>query len=388
MAIIREIRRKLPILKNDLEERDTFSLSQSPQTIDTTYEVANASATPGATVINIPIDDIIPNRAQPRSTFNQNAIARLADSIRRYGILQPLTVRKVLLPSASPKNVSGTTAIYELVAGERRLRAAKLAELVNVPCIVINTDDATSAELAIIENLLRENLNMFEQAEAFQRLIREFHLTQDEAARRVSMSQSAVANKLRILRLLPEERQKILEAGLTERHARALLKINDLTLRGDVLQHILDRKLNVSATETYIDNLLTDIARYQAKSAAHNSANSSERSRYAFARESKDDMIHESMLMPQESVESGEEPLPSAIRDVMARRHTRFKGSIKDLQLFYNSIQNAINILESAGISGKVNRLETDDEVKITIVLSKAKSEIASVSSVCEECFT
>jgi ParB family chromosome partitioning protein len=186
--------------------------------------------------------------------------------------LQPLTVRKVLLPTEATKHApigQKNAVIYELVAGERRLRAAKLAELTHVPCIIINTDDATSAELAIIENLLRENLNMFEQAEAFARLISEFHLTQEEAARRVSMSQSAVANKLRILRLLPEERAKILEAGLTERHARALLKLNDPALRGDVLQQVLEKKMNVSATEAYIDSILTEIARYQAKKQPH-----------------------------------------------------------------------------------------------------------------------
>ena len=184
MAIITEIRRKLPLRSR-----------QEPEAI------ANLGTD---TVFQISVEDIIPNRAQPRTAFNQNAIARLADSIRRYGILQPLTVRKVMLPLTAPSLDVQPPVMYELIAGERRLRAAKLAELTTVPCIIINTDDATSAELAIIENLLRENLNMFEQAEAFYRLIHEFHLTQEEAARRVCMSQSAVANKLRILRLLPE----------------------------------------------------------------------------------------------------------------------------------------------------------------------------------------
>ncbi len=355
MALITEIRRKLPLLK-----------TQSPED----RERADGEA---AAIVEINIDDIIPNRSQPRSTFNQNAIVRLADSIRRYGILQPLTVRKVLLPAESTKTApfgQKNAVIYELVAGERRLRAAKLAELTHVPCVIINTDDATSAELAIIENLLRENLNMFEQAEAFARLIREFHLTQDEAARRVSMSQSAVANKLRILRLTPEERAKILESGLTERHARALLKLSDPALRGDVLQQILDRKMNVSATEAYIDHLLTEMARYEAKK-QQNVAK-------------KPILAGETVSEPSEAVENAAsdehaDELPTAIRGVIAQRRARFKGCIKDLQVFYNSIHNAVGLLESVGIEGAISKQESENEVKLTIVLTKAEQN---------ECFT
>ena len=345
MAIITEIRRKLPLLKSrDAEE-----------------------APSSAAVVELCIDDIIPNRSQPRSAFNQNAIVRLADSIRRYGILQPLTVRKVLLPAEAAKTApvgQKNAVIYELVAGERRLRAAKLAELTHVPCIIINTDDATSAELAIIENLLRENLNMFEQAEAFARLIREFHLTQEEAARRVSMSQSAVANKLRILRLLPEERAKILEAGLTERHARALLKLTDPTLRGDVLQQILDRKMNVSATEAYIDSILTEIARYQAKkptvaTASQVSSHSGE-------------AVSQPVLSDAEPGNQNGDELPDAIRSVITHRRARFKGCIKDLQVFYNSIHNAVGLLEGVGIEGVIDKQESENEVKLTIILTKA----------------
>lgn len=332
MAILTEIRRKLPLRPRPEPE-----------------EIANLSSD---CIHHIHVRDIIPNRAQPRSTFNQNAIARLADSIRRYGILQPLTVRKILLPR--PQGNDGPPALaYELVAGERRLRAAKLAELEEVPCIVINTDDATSAELAIVENLLRENLNMFEQAEAFDRLIREFHLTQEEAARRVSMSQSAVANKLRILRLLPEERQKIVEAGLSERHARALLKLSDVETRGQALQHILNHKLNVSSTETYIEQLCTEIARAEAQ---------------------KQKLLAEKAAH-QAQLASGDEEfaLPDEIQSVMERRRTRFKGSIKDMQVFYNSVQNAVNILYTAGIEGQIDKQEGENQVVVTITLSKSE---------------
>ncbi len=365
MAIITEIRRKLPLLPR--RDPDQTTTSQS-------------------TIHNIRVDDIIPNRNQPRSAFNQNAIVRLSDSIKRYGILQPLTVRKVFLPgTVASSNTSPTEPVlYELVAGERRLRAAKLAELTTVPCIIINTDDATSAELAIIENLLRENLNMFEQAEAFQRLIKEFHLTQDEAARRVSMSQSAVANKLRILRLLPEEREKILTAGLTERHARALLKLTDPALRGDVLQQILDRKMNVSATETYIDNILTEMARFHAKDerkAVEKQPPAQQSYTADYVGEPQSDIASvESAAINLVDLSDDVDPfddatLPSAIRTVMAHRRTRFKGCIKDLQLFYNSVRNAVHILESVGILGEITKIENENEVKVVVTLTRAPVE-------------
>ena len=349
-SVMQEIRRKLPLLpKKDASNTDS-PLQSPPASLGTVYQ--------------LPIDDIIPNRSQPRNYFNQNAILRLADSIRRYGILQPLTVRKILVPAQNrrnylpidaeapadatylppapaPKEFSGATThqheqppvvLYELIAGERRLRAAKHAELTHVPCIIINTDDSTSAELAIIENLLREDLNMFEQAEAFRRLIDEFMLTQDEVARRVSLSQSAVANKLRILRLSREERQLILQNGLTERHARALLKIDQESLRQQVLAQIIENKWNVSRTEAYIDQILDDFDRKAARVSAPSGS-----------REQKP---------PQHA-----ELAPNSIK----------KGAIRDLQLFYNSIKNAANILEQAGVRVLIE--ESNQEGIVTYII-------------------
>ena len=201
----------------------------------------------GAQVVQIKTDDIRPNRAQPRADFEQNAIIRLADSIRRYGILQPLSVR----PS-DPEDIYR----YELIAGERRLRAAKMLGYLTVPCIVMDVTEQTSAELAIIENLLREDLNMFEQAYGFKKLIENHHLTQEEVARRMSMSQSAVANKLRLLRLSYEEQRLVLETGLTERHARATLRIDNPKKRLETIRTISDRKMNVQDAEEYIESIL------------------------------------------------------------------------------------------------------------------------------------
>ncbi len=210
-------------------------------------KVKNDTEQPGAPILQIKTDDIRPNRAQPRAEFEQNSIIRLADSIRRYGILQPLTVR-----ISEPDDIYK----YELIAGERRLRAAKMLGYLTVPCVVMEVDEQTAAELAIIENLLREDLNMFEQAYGFRKLIENHHLTQEEVARRMSLSQSAVANKLRLLRLSYEEQRLILESGLTERHARAILRLERPPKRLEVLRHIVDQKLNVQASEQYIEELL------------------------------------------------------------------------------------------------------------------------------------
>lgn len=189
-------------------------------------------------------DQIHPNRSQPRVAFEQNSIIRLADSIKRYGILQPLSVR----PAGDEEG-----NYYELIAGERRYRAACLAGLSKIPCIVLRADDKQCAELAIIENLQREDLNMFEQAGAFRTLMQDFGLTQEEIARKMSMSQSAIANKLRLLKLEKEEREIILRAGLTERHARALLRLDTPEGREAALTAILEHRLNVAATEEWID---------------------------------------------------------------------------------------------------------------------------------------
>jgi len=220
----------------------------------------------GTEVVQIKTDEIRPNRAQPRAEFEQNAIIRLADSIRRYGILQPLSVRL-----SDPEDVYQ----YELIAGERRLRAAKMLGYLTVPCIIMEVNEQTAAELAIIENLLREDLNMFEQAYGFKKLIENHHLTQEEVARRMSLSQSAVANKLRLLRLSYEEQRLILETGLTERHARATLRIENTKKRLETIRYISDQKLNVQDSEAYVEGLLKVPAKTVSVSSSSDSTRSS-----------------------------------------------------------------------------------------------------------------
>lgn len=205
----------------------------------------------GREVIEIPIETIMPNRSQPRTTFEQETLIRLSESIAKYGILQPLTVRKISEKSRF------SIFQYELVAGERRLRASKLIGLSTVPCIIIEADTQTSAALAIIENLHRDDLNIFEEAAAIASLIELHKLTQEEIASELSLTQSAIANKLRLLRLSEAEKSVILNHNLTERHARALLKIKQLPLRMEALAYIIKHSFNVKQSEDYIEKLLT-----------------------------------------------------------------------------------------------------------------------------------
>lgn len=194
-------------------------------------------------VINIEVDKIVPNPNQPRSDFADNELLALAESIKCNGILQPLTVRKV--------NDS-----YELIAGERRLRAAKLCGFLLVPCIIHELSDRNSAILALVENIQRQDLSFFEEASAIEKLITYYGMTQEDAASKLGKAQSTIANKLRLLRLTDEEKELIVKFNLTERHARALLKLGSAEDRLNVLEKIITYNLNVEKTEKLIDDYI------------------------------------------------------------------------------------------------------------------------------------
>ena len=193
-------------------------------------------------VLLVPNELIYPNPNQPRRTFNQEELVNLAISIRMNGILQPITVRE-------------TEQGYEVVSGERRLRASRLAGMLSVPCIVIEVNDFKSAVYALIENLQRQNLGYFEEAVAIERLMKDFGLSQEEAAKQLGKAPSTVSNKLRLLSLQPEARDILIKNGLSERHARALLKLPEDKIM-PVLKRIVERKLNVTQTEAYIEEIL------------------------------------------------------------------------------------------------------------------------------------
>ncbi len=251
----------------------------------------------------LPVDMIDPNPGQPRRYFDGEALLALSDSIKKYGILQPLSV-----------TYDGSTGRYVLVAGERRLRAARLLGMDRVPAVVIEADRGRSEELAIIENIQREDLNIFEEARAIASLITKYGMTQEIAAGKLSVSQSYVANKLRLLKLSPEEAESILEAGLTERHARALLRIKEQERRGAALRHIIKGRMNVAMTEEYIDGIV---------------------------------------LAPKEE-----------------KRQT-VKLGIRDIKLFCNTIDKAVDTIKRAGIPVSTSRTDAPDHTEITISIPR-----------------
>lgn len=204
-------------------------------------------------ILSLPIGSIRQNENQPRRIFNQNTLLELAESIKEYGVLQPISVRRT--------SVNG----YELVAGERRLRASQLAGKEDIPAIIVEMSDTESAILAMIENLQREDLNYIEEAEGYEKLIQEHHFTQEVLAAQIGKKQSTIANKLRVLRLDDTVKKKLIQTGLTERHARALLRLTNELDQMAVIDEIVKKELNVKKTEELIETRLLDPDRDDAK---------------------------------------------------------------------------------------------------------------------------
>ena len=195
-------------------------------------------------VVFLPAQSIQPNPAQPRKVFAPGALDELAESIRQHGILQPLSVRR-------------RDNVYELISGERRLRAAQLAGVTDIPCILMRMDDLESGMAALVENLQRQDLDFIEEAQGIRSLLDRFGMSQEQAARLLGKSQSAVANKLRILRHSPAVLEALREAGLTERHARALLRLPDEGAVLAAIREIVRQNMSVARTERYIESLLS-----------------------------------------------------------------------------------------------------------------------------------
>ena len=225
----------LDVIENGLDEEDV---------------VGGGGKLVGNEIVWISVEEIMPNRSQPRKVFDKEGVEELAKSIEEYGVLQPIVVR------GCGKCGENTVFKYELVAGERRLRAARMVGMDKIPCVLIDVDEEKSAELAIIENLHRKNLNFFEVAAAISSLIEGYGMTQEEVARKMSLSQPAIANKLRLLRFSEVEREFMLKNGLTERHARCLLRVLDPEQRSGVLKSVALGGLNVNQTEKMVDRVL------------------------------------------------------------------------------------------------------------------------------------
>lgn len=255
----------------------------------------------------IPIKSILPNPHQPRRDFDKAALQDLSISIMEYGLMQPVTVRQT-----GPFD-------YELIAGERRLTACRNLGMTYIPAIVMTASTTDSAILALVENIQRENLSYIEEAEAFCTLISEHGLTQEELADKLGKSQSTIANKIRILKLSPKVRRMLAENNLTERHARALLRLPDDRQRQKAIKLIAERGFNVAKTEELVDKLLKASA--------------------------------ESRLAARKNHDGGR--------------------VFKDVRIFNNTIRQAVDMMRRSGIEAKANKKESDDYIEYTILIPK-----------------
>ncbi len=260
----------------------------------------------------LPHENILPNPNQPRVRFDYNELEGLAVSVRTNGMLQPINVRK----RADGK--------YELISGERRLRAARMVGMTKLPCVVMDVSDEQSALFAIIENVQRQNLDFFEEAVAIERLMTEYGLSQEEISKKLGKAQSTLSNKLRLLRLSEELRDKISYAGLTERHARALLSLPDNATRGRVLDIIIERHLTVTESERLIN-------------------------------------------------------------DVLRRKKAKKKPQMrayKDMRIFINTLNHAVDVIRKAGIEADTAKSETDEYFEYVIRISKPEeTSVAAVTT-------
>ncbi len=249
----------------------------------------------------IPHELIFPNPNQPRVRFDYSELEGLAQSIRSNGILQPINVRAL------------SDGKFELISGERRLRAARMIGLKQIPCVIMEITDEQSALFALIENVQREDLDFFEEAVALDRLLTDHGFSQEELSRKLGKAQSKMSNKLRLLRLPESMRDRITTANLTERHARALLQIPDNSTRSRVLDIVIERHLNVSETERLVS-------------------------------------------------------------DVLKRRRNPKKATIKgfkDIRIFINTLNHAVDVIRKAGIEADTAKSETDDYFEYVIRISK-----------------
>ena len=256
-------------------------------------------------VIWLPVDELEPSPVQPRKNFPDGELQELSESIAQYGVLNPLTVRL-------------RDSRYELVAGERRLRAARLAGLCDVPCILLDVSLEDASLIALVENLQRRDLDFIEEANGLSQLIKLFGMSQEEAARRIGKSQSAVANKLRLLKLPEDVLASLRDNGLTERHGRALLRLPDENAQRMALEYMIEHDLNVAVADAYIESLLRE---------------------------------------PEEKVD----PKRTFI--------------MKDVRVFVNTILHGLDLMKQGGIAAGMKREETENELILTISIPKNKAE-------------
>ncbi|WP_155593167.1 nucleoid occlusion protein [Lysinibacillus cavernae] len=281
-----------PIVKNEVEQAEAVHAAEE--------------------VIKLPIDQIVPNRFQPRTIFDDEKIEELSRTIHTHGVIQPIVVRKT------------SENQYEIIAGERRYRAMKKLQWTEVPAIVRNLTDKETASIALIENLQREELTAIEEAVAYQKLLELHELTQEALAQRLGKGQSTVANKLRLLRLPDEVQQAILKRKISERHARALIAIKDQPLQLEVLQQTLDNDWNVRQLEEQIQAILHPVTEEQ-----------------------------------EETVPKKAKPKRKAIS--------------KDVRIALNTIKQSLTMVTKSGITVKTEEEDTEEYYQITVKIPKKK---------------
>lgn len=258
-------------------------------------------------VTYLSIDDIKPNPFQPRKIFTDDSLEELSSSIKAYGVIQPISVRQT------------KEETFELIAGERRLRASKLAGLDAIPAIIIEMNDDDSAVVALIENLQREDLNFIEEAQGYHRLINEHGFTQQELAEKVGKNQSTIANKLRILKLPDDIKILLIEHKLTERHGRALLKLPDEEIQKEILEIVIKKGLNVKRTESLIKDTL-------------------------------------------EELKKPDEP----------ERRQSIKSSL-NFRIYLNTLKNAYNAIRDTGLDAKYSQADKGDYIEVVVKIPKRK---------------
>ncbi len=256
-------------------------------------------------VLLIPQEDILPNRSQPRRQFDTDALEGLAQSIRQNGVLQPLIVRRL------------TNGSYELIAGERRLRAARIVGVRRLPCIVMDVSEERSAVFALLENVQREDLGFFEEAEALCQIMLQYDLTQEDLAARLGKAPSTVSNKIRLLRLPEDVRREIVRMDLTERHARALLRLDTADAMRQAITQIVHSHMNAAQTDAYISQLLKPT----------------------------------------------EPPRKQPLR------------LFKDVRLFVNTLDHAVDTMRHAGIAADAVKNETDDYIEYIVRIPKTAAQ-------------
>lgn len=254
-------------------------------------------------VVLLDVELIFPNPSQPRIEFAEESIENLANSIAENGLLQPITVRR-------------NNNFFEVVAGGRRLKAAKNINLKYIPCIIIETSSEQSAVFSLLENIQRSNLNCFEEAVAIKRLIEEWGLSQQEVGKKLGKAQSTIANKLRLLRIDDKTKKKIIDNNLVERQVRAFLRIEDETIRNGAIDYVISKKMNIEQTEQYISNIINN-------------------------------------------------------KKIVKRN---IRPIVKDVRIFLNTINNAINLMNESGINAVSEKKESEDYIEYVVKIPIKKT--------------